>query len=165
MNHEISLIAAMDCNRLIGAEGSLPWHLPADLRWFRRKTVGKPVVMGRRTWEAIGRPLPERKNIVLTGESGYKAPGATVVHDLQSALSAAGEDREVMIIGGGVLFADTLHIAERLYLTVVEGDFTGDTWFPLFDTAEWHETWREAHPADERNPWPYTFLIFERTSG
>lgn len=165
MNHEISLIAAMDCNRLIGAEGSLPWHLPADLRWFRRKTIGKPVVMGRRTWEAIGRPLPERNNIVLTGESGYQAPGATVVHDLQSALSAAGEDREIMIIGGGVLFADTLHIAERLYLTVVEGDFTGDTWFPLFDTAEWHETWREAHPADERNPWPYTFLIFERTSG
>jgi len=165
MNHEISLIAAMDRNRVIGAQGELPWHLPADLRWFRRQTQGKPVLMGRRTWQAIGRPLPERTNIVLTGEPGFTAEGAIVAHDLQSALAAAGDAPEVMIIGGGVLFGDTLHLADRLYLTVVEGEFDGDTWFPLFSTDEWRETLRESHEADERNPWPYTFLIFERVSG
>lgn len=165
MNHEISLIAAMDRNRVIGAAGELPWHLPADLRWFRRHTQGKPVVMGRRTWQAIGRPLPERPNIVVSGTPDFAAPGATVVPDLQSALSAAEDAPEVMIIGGGVLFGDTLHLADRLYLTVVDAEFSGDTWFPLFDTGEWRETLREAHEPDARNAHPYTFLVFERVCG
>lgn len=165
MNHEISLIAAMDRNRVIGADGDLPWHLPADLRWFRQHTLGKPVIMGRRTWASIGRPLPERLNIVLTGDHGFTADGATVVHSFEDALTVAGDAPEVMVIGGGVLFAETIHLADRLYLTVVEGEFDGDTWFPLFDTDEWREELREAHQPDERNVWPWTFLIFERVSG
>lgn len=164
MNHEISLIAAMDRNRLIGSDGQLPWHLPADLRWFRRCTTGKPMIMGRRTWLSIGRPLPERTNIVLTSDTTFEAPGAIVAHTFHEALEAAGASNEIMIIGGGVLFADTIHLAQRLYLTVVEHEFEGDTWFPMFDTGEWKETWREHHEADERNPWPCTFLVFERMS-
>lgn len=164
MNHEISLIAAMDRNRVIGVGGDLPWHLPADLRWFRRNTIGKPVIMGRRTWLSIGRALPERTNIVLTSDPDLRAEGATVVRDFQAALTAAGNAPEVMIIGGGILFAETIHLADRLYLTVVDGDFEGDTWFPLFSTGEWQEVLREAHEADERNPWPCSFLVLERTS-
>lgn len=164
MNHEVSLIAAMDRNRLIGAGGELPWHLPADLQWFRRNTMSKPVIMGRRTWLSIGRALPGRGNIVLTGDTEFQAADAIVVHTLEDALTAAGDVPEVVIIGGGALFADTIHFADRLYITVVDGDFTGDTWFPLFDTSEWREVRREEHAADERNPWPCTFLILERVS-
>lgn len=165
MNHTISLMVAMDRNRAIGADGDLPWHLPADLRWFKRHTRGKPVIMGRRTWLSIGRPLPERPNIVLTTDPGFHAEGAIVAHDLQAALAAAGDAEEVMIIGGGVLFEATIHLADRLYITLVEGEFTGDTWFPLFATGEWHEVVHEHHDADEQNPWPYTFLIMERVCG
>lgn len=163
MRREISLIAAMDRNRVIGAGGAMPWRLPADLKWFRRCTVGKPVVMGRRTWEAIGaRALPERHNIVLTTHAGLEAPDATVVTGLEAALAAAGEQEEVMVIGGAVLFDETIHLADRLYLTVIDAEFEGDTWFPVFDTDEWRETFRERHEPDARNPWPYTFLILER---
>lgn len=165
MRREIGLIAAMDRNRLIGAGGMLPWHLPADLKWFRRCTVGKPVIMGRRTWESIGgRALPERPNIVLTTHADFEAPGATVVAGLEAALAAAGEHEEVMVIGGAVLFDTTIHLADRLYLTVVDAEFEGDTWFPVFDTTEWQEVFREDHAADERNPHDYTFLIWERVA-
>ncbi len=165
MTHTLSLMVAMDRNRLIGRDGDLPWHLPADLRWFRHHTVGKPIVMGRHTWESIGRALPDRTSIVLTRDPAYRAEGAIVVDAFQSALMAAGDVPEVMVIGGGVLFDETIHFADRLYITVVEGEFEGDTWFPLFDTSEWHEVQREHHEPDERNPWPYTFLILERVSG
>ena len=165
MTHTLSLMVAMDRNRVIGVDGGLPWHLPADLRWFRRNTVGKPIVMGRHTWQAIGRALPERPNIVLTRDRDFRAEGAVVVHDFEAALVAAGDAPEVVVIGGGVLFDETIHLADRLYLTVVEGEFAGDTWFPLFDTSEWRETLRERHEADERNPWPCTFLILERING
>lgn len=165
MNHEVSLIAAMDRNRAIGAGGRLPWHLPDDLRWFRRHTLGKPIIMGRCTWRSIGRALPGRRNIVLTRDEEFHAEGVVVAHDIQEALSLAGDVSEVMIIGGGVLFSDTIHFADRLYITLVEGVFDGDVWFPLFDMSEWREVSREEHPADERNPWPFTFLIFERISG
>lgn len=164
MRREIGLIAAMDRNRVIGAGGALPWHLPADLKWFRRCTVGKPVIMGRRTWESLGgRALPERPNIVLTTHAGFEAPGATVANGLEAALAAAGEHEEVMVIGGAVVFDATIHLADRLYLTVVDAEFEGDTWFPVFDTGEWRETLCEPHDPDERNPWPYTFLVCERT--
>lgn len=164
MNHEIGLIAAMDRNRVIGHGGELPWRLPADLQWFRRCTLGKPIVMGRGTWLSIGRALPDRHNIVLTRNREFVAEGATVVHSLEDAFAAAGEAEEAMIIGGGVLFTETIHFADRLYLTVIDGQFDGDTWFPLFDTSEWTETLNERHEADARNPWPYTFLVLERVS-
>ena len=161
MRHTISLIAAMDRNRVIGLEGDLPWHLPNDLKWFKRCTLGKPVLMGRRTWESIGRPLPERRNIVLTTNAEFTAEGATVVHSLEQALDAAGDAEEVMVIGGGVLFAETITFASRLYLTVVDGEFSGDTWFPFFASDDWQETFCEHHEPDEKNPYPYTFLIWE----
>ncbi|MDX1610097.1 MAG: type 3 dihydrofolate reductase [Halofilum sp. (in: g-proteobacteria)] len=159
--HTISLIAAMDRNRVIGLDGKLPWHLPADLQWFKRCTMGKPILMGRHTWNSIGRPLPGRRNIVLTSDQDFSAEGATVVHSLEEALEAAGDAEEVMVIGGGVLFSETIAIANRLYLTVVDGEFAGDTWFPFFASDDWEETFSETHEPDENNAFRYTFLIWE----
>ena len=161
MTHEISLIAAMDRNRLIGAGGGLPWHLPADLQWFKRSTMGKPMIMGRRTWASIGRPLPGRTSIVLTTDESFSADGATVVHSLEAALEAAGDAEEIMIIGGGVLFAETISLADRLYLTVIQAEVEGDTWFPFFSTDDWQETFSEHHEPDDDNPWTCDFLIWE----
>lgn len=162
MAHDISLVVAMDRNRVIGHEGGMPWHLPNDLAWFKRCTLGKPIVMGRRTWEAIGRALPERHNIVLTSQSGYEAPGADVVRSLEAAMAVAGDAPEIAIIGGGVLFAETVSLADRLYLTVIDAECPGDTWFPCVDTSEWRETFRERHEPDDRNALPYAFLIWDR---
>ncbi|WP_067562704.1 type 3 dihydrofolate reductase [Halofilum ochraceum] len=162
MKHELSLIVALDRNRMIGHEGRLPWHLPDDLKWFKRCTLGKPIVMGRRTWESIGRALPERPNIVISTKPDFEAPGATVVPSLEGALEVARDYPEVMIIGGGVLFAATLNLADRLYLTVVHGEYPGDTFFPAFEMGEWRETFREDHEADERHECAYSFLILER---
>jgi len=165
MTHDISLIAAMDRNRLIGAAGDLPWRLPADLQWFKRCTIGKPVIMGRRTWVSLGRPLPGRPNIVLSTRSGFEAPGAQVAPSFEAALEVARDYPEIMVIGGAELFGATISFADRLYLTVIEAEFEGDTWFPAFDSGEWRETLREGFAPDARNAWPYTFLIWERASG
>lgn len=162
MSHEISHVVAMDRNRVIGHRGGMPWHLPNDLAWFKRCTLGKPVVMGRKTWEAIGRPLPQRHNIVLTTRADYEAPGATIVRSLEAAMAAAGDTPEIAIIGGGVLFAETVAFADRLYLTVIDAECEGDTWFPCIETGEWRETYRESHAPDERNALAHTFLIWER---
>lgn len=164
MRREIALIAAMDRNRLIGADGALPWRLPNDLGWFRRCTLDKPVVMGRRTWGSLPRrPLPRRHNIVVTSQPDYAAPGATLVRSFEAALEAAKGQPEVVVIGGGALFDETIPFADRLYLTVVHGEFSGDTWFPFFDTSEWRETFREDHEPDERHSSGYSFLVWERT--
>jgi dihydrofolate reductase len=165
MTHTLSLVVAMDRNRLMGAGGGLPWRLPNDLRWFRQCTVGKPIVMGRHTWESIGRALPERPNLVLTSRPEYDAPGATVVHSFDQALHVAADYPEIAVIGGAVVFEETLPFADRLYLTVVHAELEGDTWFPVFDTSEWRETFREDHDPDDRHAWPYTFLIWERIGG
>ncbi len=161
MNHEISLVVAMDRNRVIGHQGALPWYLPDDLKWFKRCTVGKPIIMGRRTWEAIGRALRDRPNIVISSNPEYEARGATVVPSLELALDAARDYPEVMIIGGGVLFAATLPFADRLYLTVIHDEFPGDTWFPMFETDEWRESHREDHPADADHACAFSFLVWE----
>lgn len=162
MTHTLSLVVAMDRNRVIGYQGRLPWHLPNDLKWFKRCTVGKPMVMGRRTWESIGRALPDRQNIVVTRQENYDAPGADVVRSFEMAMTVAGDAPEITVIGGGMLFADTVSLADRIYLTVVDAECEGDTWFPCIDTGEWNETFRESHAADERNPLAHTFLIWER---
>lgn len=162
MKHTLGLVVAMDRNRVIGSGGALPWHLPNDLGWFKRCTAGKPVVMGRRTHESIGRPLPDRPNIVLSSRADYTAPGTTVVCSVEDALAAAGPAEEVMVIGGGRLFAETIAFADRLYLTLVDAECPGDTWFPRTDAKEWREVFREHHGADERNRWPHSFLIWER---
>jgi dihydrofolate reductase len=158
----ICLVAAMAENRVIGRDHALPWHLPADLRHFRRLTLGKPVIMGRSTHEAIGRPLPERFNIVLSRDPAYSSPGCTVVQDPEGALAAAGPAPEVMVIGGAYVYRAFLPRADRIYLTLVHGRFAGDTWFPPLESGVWAERDREDHPPDEANPYPYSFITLER---
>lgn len=159
----ISLIAAMSEDGVIGIDNRLPWRLPADMRWFRRHTLGKPVIMGRRTFESLGeKPLPERRNIVVTSDRAYRRDGAVIVHDIDAALTAAGEVDEAMIIGGASFYAQMLPRADRLYLTRVHMTVDGDAWFPDYVASEWRETVREAHPADEKNPHACTFLILDR---
>ena len=158
----IVLIAALDRNGLIGRDNDLPWRLPADLGHFKRHTLGKPILMGRRTWESLGKPLPGRHNIVVTRDPGYRAEGATVVDSLDAALAAAGEAEEVMVIGGAAFYRAMLPRADRLLLTRIDAAFDGDTWFPEIDPDAWRETEREAHAPDERNPYPYAFVTLER---
>jgi len=158
----ISLIAAAATNGVIGANGALPWHLPDDFRWFKSQTLGKPVVMGRRTWESLGRPLPDRVNIVLTRDTTYIAAGAVVVHAMAAAVHAAGEAEELMVIGGGELYRAFLPLASRVYLTVVDAAVAGDTTFPALDTDEWREVSAEPHAADERHAHAFEFKVFDR---
>lgn len=154
----ISLIAAMAENRAIGRDNALPWRLPADMRRFVSLTRGKPIIMGRRSHEAIGRALPERRNIVLSRDHTYQAPGCTVVHDVGSALAAAAGAEELMVIGGEQVYRLFLPWADRIYLTVVHAQFDGDALFPELDASEWLETSRQERPADVQNPYALTFL-------
>ncbi len=157
----ISLIVALDRNRVIGRENQLPWRLPADLKRFRALTMGKPVIMGRKTFESIGRPLPGRHNIIMTRNEGFQAEGCTVVHSLAEALKVAGGG-EVMVIGGAAIYALFLPQAERLYLTWIDADFAGDTFFPEIRDEEWQEVSRELFEADENNPYRFNFVIMDR---
>lgn len=158
----ISLIVATGERGEIGRGNALPWRLPADLRWFRRQTLGKPLLMGRRTHDSIGRPLPGRCNIVLSRDRGYRAPGCTVVGGVDEALAAAGGVPEVMVIGGASLYALTLPRAARIYLTRVHGRFEADTFFPPLDPSAWRERERSDFAPDARNPHAYSFVILER---
>ncbi|WP_428608573.1 type 3 dihydrofolate reductase [Sedimenticola sp.] len=158
----ISLIAAMDENRVIGCENRLPWRLPADLQHFKRLTLGKPIVMGRKTWESLPGLLPDRTHIVITGSPRYVAEGCLLAHSVDQALALAGDVEEVMIVGGANLYRQLLPLADRLYLTCVHTRVTGDAWFPEYGSDAWREVERDAHQADERNPFDYTFLTLER---
>jgi dihydrofolate reductase len=158
----ISIIAAMTPDRVIGIDQRLPWHLSTDLKRFRRLTMGKPIVMGRKTFESIGRPLPGRTNIILTGQRDFVAPGCHVVHSIEQALDVAQGCEEVMVIGGASVYAALLPHARRLYLTIVEGAFPGDTYFPQYPADEWQEKACQRFLADKRNPYPYRFVILER---
>jgi dihydrofolate reductase len=159
----IALIVAMDRGRLIGRDGDLPWRLPNDLKHFKQLTVGKTVLMGRRTWESLGRPLPQRDNWVLTRDRNFHAEGARVFPALEDALAAHGAG-ELMVIGGAELYRQTLPLAQRLYLTEVDAELDGDTHFPAFDREQWREVESQAHPADERHAWPYRFVTLERSA-
>lgn len=159
----ISLIWAMADDRVIGIENRLPWKLPADMKWFRQHTLGKSIVMGRKTFESFGsRPLPERTNIVITRDKNYQAEGTIVVNTIDEALKAAGDAEEVMIIGGASFYEQMLPKADRLYVTQVHGKFEGDAFFPEFDMSHWKETLHEDYAEDEKNPYSYSFSIFER---
>ncbi len=160
----ISLIVAMDRNRLIGRGNALPWHLPADLAHFKAVTMGKPIVMGRKTYESIGRPLPGRHNIVISRNPHFAAAGCTVVASVEQALAVSAAAPELMIIGGAQLYAELLPRAQRLYLTRIDASFDGDAWFPELDANQWRELERSDHAADERNAYPYSFLTLERCS-
>jgi len=158
----LSLIWGMDRNWLIGRENGLPWRLPADMAWFKKSTMGKPILMGRKTYESIGRPLPGRLNLILTRQQGLEIEGCTVVHSLDAAIAAAADADEIMVMGGAEIYALLLDQAERLYITEIDGEFEGDAWFPEFDRSNWQEVRRESHLPDEKNSYPYAFIIMER---
>lgn len=161
----ISIIVAMAANRVIGADGALPWRLPADLKRFRALTMGKPMVMGRKTYESIGRPLPGRTSIVLTTDAGYRAEGCAVVHSLDEALVCAGNADELMVIGGSAVYAAALPLAGRIYLTVLNRPFPGDVLFPAFDGSDWVEIERTTVADDPDMPDGYSFIVLERVGG
>jgi dihydrofolate reductase len=158
----LSLIAAVGKNGVIGAGGKLPWKLPADLVHFKQVTMGHPIIMGRKTFESIGRALPGRVNIVVTRQRDYAAPGCVIAASLDEAFERAKEADEVFIIGGAELFRAALPRAEKLYLTRIDRDFEGDTFFPKLDPALWREVSRREGAVDEQNPYPHTFIELER---
>ena len=162
----ISMIAAMDKNRLIGNGPDIPWQMPADRRHFRDMTLGKPVVMGRKTFETLKRPLGKRHNIILTRNTAYKAPkGCSVAHSVADVLELCKETEELMICGGAPIYEAFLPHANRLYLTQIHATFKGDVYFPEFDLAAWVEVKRIDGECDEKNPYPYSFLFLERRQG
>jgi dihydrofolate reductase len=157
-----SLVVAVARNGVIGRDNGLPWRLPADLAHFKRVTMGLAVIMGRRTYESIGKALPGRLNIVVSRDRGYGAPGCTVVPSLEAAWAAAGGAKEACVIGGTSLFEEALANADVIHLTEVEADVTGDTFFPRFDRSQWREVELGRHPADERHAYPLRFVRLER---
>ena len=163
----VSLIVAATRNQVIGRDNQMPWHLPADLRYFKQRTLGKPIIMGRKTWESLGRPLPGRLNIVVTRQTDIALEGAEVFADLQAAIergqewaSEQGVD-EVMVIGGGQLYQQALALTQRVYLTRIDLELEGDTFFPVLDARQWQQTEAQAHPAQEQEP-GYTFEVWQR---
>lgn len=152
----------MATNRVIGINNGLPWHLPNDLRHFRRTTTGHAVIMGRKNYESIGKPLPDRTNIVVTRNPDYRAPGCVVVHSLAEAIAAAGADNEIFVIGGAEIYAQALPLARHMHLTLVHADVAGDAYFPEFDWKAWHLVSREDHDVDDRHAYRYSFLTLER---
>jgi dihydrofolate reductase len=160
-NPEITLIVAVADSGVIGRDNALPWHLPEDLKRFKRLTMGKPIVMGRKTFESIGKPLPGRTNIVLTRDANYRFPAVVVVHGVDAALRAADGAAEIMIIGGADLFRLFLPRAVRVHLTRVHGAVAGDVLWPPLD-GSWKVVAREPHPADERHAYAMTFEVWEK---
>jgi dihydrofolate reductase len=158
----VSLVVATDQRGAIGRAGGLPWHLPDDLRRFKALTLGKPVVMGRKTWDSIGRPLPGRHNLVITRQAGLDLPGATVVASLEQALAAAGDAAEVCVIGGAEIFGQALPQVDVVHLTRVHATVAADTYLPPLDAAAWDEVAREEHAADERHAHAFSFIELRR---
>ena len=157
----LSLIAAMDKNRLIGKNNKLPWHLPADLMHFKTVTMGKPILMGRKTYDSIGRPLPGRQNIILT-RGDVEIEGVTVVNSIDEAIAAAGDVEEVMVIGGSSIYDLVLPKVQRMYLSFVEGVFEGDAWFPEFNESEWEITETKTQAPDEKNAHACRFVTYTK---
>lgn len=160
----LSAVVAVADNGVIGREGALPWHLPADLKHFKAKTLGKPVLMGRRTWESIGRPLPQRRNLVLTRRP-LDVEGVEVVASIEEAIARCAGVPELAVIGGEQVFRDLLPRLDIIYLTEVHAEVPGDTFFPSLSPEQWREVEREEYPADERNAWPMSFVTLERRRG
>lgn len=156
----ISLVVAIARNGVIGQENDLPWRLPDDLKRFKEITLGKPVVMGRKTFESIGKPLPGRENRVISRRQEISIPGCQVYSSLQDALS--GPQPEIMVIGGGQIYAEALPLAQRLYLTEVDVEAEGDVYFPKIDPLEWHEVSKDIHPADPRHRYGFVYRVLER---
>ncbi len=161
----LSIIVAYDRNRVIGRKGELPWRLSADLRRFKRLTMNHAIIMGRKTHESIGRPLPGRRRIVISRDANYRAAHAEVVHSLAEALDITQGDDEVFVVGGGEIYREALPHADRLYITLVEAETSGDAAFPEFDAAQWRLVEQEQHSQDERNMHDFQFLVYQRRPG
>ena len=156
------LAAAVAANGIIGAGGKLPWHIPEELKHFKRLTMGHPIIMGRRTWESLKGPLPGRENIVVTRNAGYEAPGAAVATSLEAALALCAGESLVFVIGGTQLFEESLPIADGMVLTEIQRDYAGDTRFPQWDRSQWVEKQREPHTAADGTRFDY--VLYERKS-
>ena len=156
----VILVAAIAANRVIGVQGRMPWHLPEDLKHFKSLTFGHPVIMGRRTWESIGQPLPGRENIVVTRRRDYAAPGASIASSLEAALALCAGAPLAFVIGGSELYAAALHCADGLVLTEIQREFQGDTCFPEYDRRAWRETQRERHTAADGMR--FDFVLYEK---
>jgi dihydrofolate reductase len=161
----ICIIAALAANRVIGRNNTLPWHLPADLKRFKALTMGHPVVMGRKTHESIGQPLPGRRNLVITRNRAYRAPGCEVVHSLDAAIASCRGAQEIFVIGGAELYRESLPRAQRLEFTEIRAEIEGDAIFPEFCMSEWRETGREIHRDEAGIPFRYDFARYERANG
>lgn len=163
MSMKIAIIVATDEQGLIGSNNDLPWKIPADLKYFRAVTMGKPLIMGRNTHESIGIPLPGRENIIVTHNKEYFVEGCKVVHSVKQALEICKNKEEVMVIGGASLYEQLLPMADRIYLTQVHAKIEhGDTWFPLWDKKAWQQVQRQDYLADEKNDYPYSFIVYDR---
>lgn len=158
----ISLVAAMANNRVIGLDGDMPWHMPADLAHFKKSTLGKAVLMGRKTFDSLGRPLPKRRNIVITRQDGLELPGCNIETDLPAVLRRWPSDQDLMVIGGATIYQQAMPYADQLILTFIDADLHGDTYFPAWDEAQWQESARELHSADDKNPYNYRFVTYSR---
>jgi dihydrofolate reductase len=156
----ISFVVAMDENRAIGKDNDLPWYLPNDLKHFKKTTMGKPIVMGRKTYESIGKPLPGRENIVVTRDQSYEAEGTTIVHSVDEVLQINAE--EICVIGGSEIFKQFLPVADRLYITEIHHTFEADTYFPELNDNEWKEVSRTEGIVDEKNKYPHEFVVYEK---
>jgi len=165
---KIVLIAAFAQNRVVGINNTLPWHLPEDLKYFKRTTSGKAIIMGRKTYDSIGRPLPNRTNIVISRNSDFHAEGVRVVASLEAAIELAKEVnfindvQEVMVIGGASIYEAALPIADRLYLTHVHAEIEGDAYFPEVNFKQWLEVSREDYQASDKNPYDYSFVVYDK---
>ena len=160
----LSIVVAMDNNGLIGKDNQLPWHLPADLAYFKKITTGKSILMGRKTYDSIGRPLPNRRNIVITRNTKILIPECEVVSSIDEALLLTQNEEEVMVIGGASLCEQLLPKVNRLYITKIDAEFEGDIYFPKYDAARWRQVSSESHPKDISNIYPYQFIVLERIS-
>ncbi len=159
----INIIVAAAKNNVIGKDNDLIWHLSADLKRFKQLTTGHTIIMGRKTFESIGRPLPNRTSVIITRQKDYKADDCIVVNSLQEALKAAEKENEVFIIGGGSIYEQAISIAHKIYFTLVHNTFEGDTFFPVINTKQWKEIKREEHQPDEKNPYAYSFIDYVKT--
>ena len=158
----VSVIVAMAHNRVIGAGNKIPWHLPAELKLFKTITMGHHIVMGRNTWESIGRLLPGRTSVIVTRQPAYRVEGAVMASSIETALDVCKGDDEIFIIGGAQLYAAAMPYANRLYLTVVDADIAGDAFMPAYDPAAWHQRSAQSYPADEKNPYAYEQTVYDR---
>ena len=159
---KLSLIAAMAKNRVLGKDNKMPWHLPGELAYFKKVTLGKPVLMGRNTFDSIGKPLPGRRNMVISSQPGYAPDGVEVFSKLQVAMAAVSDVEELMVVGGGKIYEAFVPYADRLYLTQIDAEFEGDTFFPALNPLEWKEISAEKHSKDEKNAYDFTCRVLER---